>query len=92
MLFKMDLMKNVNFQTKLELYANYFDNFGNIDVNWEGLIEMKINDYLSTNIRAELIYDDDIKILTGKDDLGNETFGPRLQIKQLFGLGLALKF
>lgn len=92
MMYKANLMKNVDFQTKLELYANYMENFGNIDVNWEALIDMKINDFLSCNIRVETIYDDDIDILTGIDDEGIEHYGPRMQIKQLFGLGLSYKF
>lgn len=91
-MFKQRLMENVDFQTKLELYANYFENFGNIDVNWEGLIDMKINSFLSANIRVELIYDDDIDIATGLNEEGVEQYGPRLQIKQLFGLGLSYKF
>ena len=86
------IMKNVAYLTRLELFANYFENVGNIDVNWEGLIDMKINDYLSANIRLELIYDDDIEIYTGTDDEGLEHFGPRMQIKQLFGLGVSMKF
>ncbi len=90
--YKTKVWTNVDFMTRLELFTNYFENFGNIDVNWEGLLEMKVNDYLSANIRVELIYDDDIDILTGVDDEGVEQFGPRLQVKQLFGLGLSYKF
>ena len=92
MMYKRQLMTNVNLQTKLELYANYFDNLGNVDVNWETLIEMKVNKSLSANFRFEIIYDDDVKIPTGTDSEGNQSFGPRMQIKQLFGLGLAYKF
>ena len=61
-------------------------------VNWEGMLDMKINDFLSTNIRVELIYDDDIDILTEVQDDGTEIFGPRMQIKQLFALGVNFKF
>ena len=64
----------------------------NIDVNWDGMLDLKVNDYLSANIRVELIYDDDILIKTGEDAEGNEFFGPRLQVKQLFGLGLSYKW
>jgi len=92
LMYKAHVWENVDFITKLELFTNYFENFGNIDVNWEALLEMKVNDYLSANLRVEMIYDDDIDILTGVDDDGTEHFGPRLQIKQLFGLGLSYRF
>ena len=92
MLYKVDVWTNVDFQTKLELWANYIYHVGNIDVNWEGLLNMKVNDYLSANVRLELIYDDDIKVPLGTDDAGVTHYGPRVQLKQLFGMGLSYSF
>jgi len=92
LMYKAKVLENVDFINKLELFTNYLENFGNVDLNWEGILDMKINDYLSANLRVELIYDDDIDISTGVDDEGIEQFGPRLQIKQIFGLGLSYKF
>jgi len=91
-MYKAKVWDNVDFITKLELYANYLENFGNVDVNWEGLLDMKINQYLSANLRVEVIYDDDIDIPTGTNEAGNQTFGPRMQLKQMFGLGISYKF
>lgn len=92
LLYKVGVWDNVEFQTKLELFANYLNKFGNIDVNWEGLLNMRINDFLSANIRAQIIYDDDIQIPTYVDDQGRQYYGARMQLKELFGLGLAYKF
>ena len=91
MLFKKNVMKNVDFLTRLELFANYFENFGNIDVNWDALLDMKINNYLSASLRVEVIYDDDINVKT-KDSEGNEIYAPRMQLKEIFGLGLSYRF
>jgi len=82
--FKHDLMKNVSLASKLDLFCNYFHNPANVDVNWDVLINMKINDYLSANLITNLIYDDDTKF--------SATQGPRVQFKEMFGLGLSLKF
>ena len=82
--FKHDIMKNVSLATKLDLFCNYFHNPANVDVNWDVLINMKINDYLSANLITNLIYDDDTKF--------SATQGPRVQFKEMFGLGLSLKF
>ena len=87
-----ELMTNVTGFTRVELYTNYFENFGNIDVNAEALLDFKINEVLSTNLRVELIYDDDIFVQTGTDQDGAGIGGPRTQIKQLFGLGVNVKF
>jgi len=82
-----EIMKNVSLQSNLQLFSNYLDEPQNIDVNWEAMLNMKINDYLSANLSTTLIYDHDIKI-TDKD--GNT--GPRVQFKEVFGVGFAYKF
>ncbi|SHE99868.1 Protein of unknown function [Mariniphaga anaerophila] len=86
--FKTPVMKNVNLATTLSLFSNYFNNPQNIDVNWDIAVNMKINDYLSANLLTNLVYDHDI--LVPVDDEGNT--GRRIQLKQLFGVGLSYKF
>ncbi len=84
-----DLMKNVNMTTKLELFSNYADKPGNIDWDWQLLLTMKVNKWLSANINLHLIYDDDIKTID--NDTGMEK-GPEIQFKEVFGIGLNYKF
>lgn len=84
--FKTTVVKNVDFETKLDLFSNYLDTPQNIDIHWDVLVNMKINDFLSANLITNLIYDDDVHIDDG------EKSGPRIQFKQLFGVGLSLKF
>ncbi len=94
MTYKKDIVKNVNFGTKLELFSNYFENPGNIDVNWEILIGMKINKYLSASISTQMIYDHDIPVpferkVNGTNQPGA---GPRLQFKEVLSIGFSYKF
>jgi len=86
--FKTPVAKNVNLSTSLMLFSNYFHQPQNIDVNWDVAINMKINEFLSANLLTNLIYDHDI--LIPLDDEGN--VGRRVQFKQLFGVGLNIKF
>ncbi len=86
--FKTPVMKNVNLSTTLSLFSNYFNEPQNIDVNWDVAVNMKINDYLSANLLTNLVYDHDI--LIPLDNQGNT--GRRVQLKQLFGVGLSYKF
>jgi len=91
--FKTEIMKNVSFQTKLDLFSNYLDKPGNIDVHWDVMINMKINDYLSANLMTNMIYDDDIKIQKDNNDDGIvDEAGPRIQFKEVFSLGFNYKF
>lgn len=88
-----DLMENVSLTSTVDFFSNYLDNPQNIDINWDLLITMKINDYLSANLVTNLIYDDDIQIgIDDNDDGVIERSGPRIQFKEMFGVGFNLKF
>lgn len=85
--FKKDILENVNLATNLEFYSNYLENPQNIDILWDVMVFMKINKYLTANITTNLLYDDDIMIT---DADGN--VGPRVQFKEVLGVGLTFKF
>ncbi len=93
-MYKKDVFTNVNFQTKLELFSNYLENPQNIAVNHEILIAMKVNKYLTANIGTQMIYDDIIPVTVIKETSGVKEVksGPRLQFKEVFGIGLSYKF
>ena len=80
MKFKKDIMENVNFTSKLELFYNYTDseNAGEIDVNWENILTMKVNRFITASVTAQLIYDADVI--------------ERTQFKETIGVGFGYKF
>ncbi len=83
-----EVVKNVNVGSKLELFSDYLNNPQNIDVNWQVLVEMKVNSWLNVNISTELLYDDDTIIFDDND----VALGPRTQFKQMLMLGVGLTF
>ena len=90
---KKELMENVSMQTQLDLFSNYLENPQNVDVNWDFLINLKVNKWLSANLSTNLIYDDDINIAVEEDAEGNVIkSGPRTQFRQIFGAGLNITF
>jgi len=99
--FQKDIMKNVNFMTKLDLFSNYQEDPQNIDVNWEVLLSVKVNKYITASIGTQLIYDDNTQILLFKESNnvrtpvlrpdGSQRTGPRTQFRQVFGIGFAYK-
>lgn len=91
--YKAEVMKNVSFQSKVDLFTNYLKHPENIDVNWEALISMKVNKYISATLSTTLIYDDDIMIAIDKNNDGiNEENGPRIQFKEILAVGFSYKF
>jgi hypothetical protein len=86
-IFSKEIIKNVSFSTKLELFSDYLENPQNIDVNWDNMLDLKVNDWISAKAGLQLVYDDNTPV-TDKD--GN--IGPRTQLKQLLSVGLTYKF
>jgi len=77
----------------VDLFSNYLHNPQNIDVNWQVLINMKVNKFLSASITTHIIYDDDIMIPLDRNEDGiTEGKGPRTQFKEVLGVGLSYKF
>jgi len=90
---KHNLMENISVQTKLDLFSNYLKNPQNIDVNWEVLLSMKVNKFISATLSTTLIYDDDTKIAIDDNDDGIfEKKGPRVQFKEILSVGFSYKF
>ena len=88
------LMENVALKHRLNLYTDYIRSFGNIDVDWELNVNLKVNKYIVTNLGTHFIYDDDILFDAVKDDAGiviNQG-RPKLQFKQILGVGVAYNF
>lgn len=84
--------KHMFFTTRFDAFTNYIKNPSRIDVSWETLIEVKLFSVLSLTLSTHLIYDDDVNI-TVLDNDGKQTgFGPRVQFKEVFGVGLAYNF
>ncbi|WP_396156792.1 DUF3078 domain-containing protein [Flavobacterium macrobrachii] len=89
--YKKEIYKNIIWENRLSLYSDYINRFGNIDIDWQMQLELVVNEYVKANIGAHFIYDDDIK---AKEERNGEqvTVGPKLQLKQLLGVGLSYNF
>ncbi|WP_157595023.1 DUF3078 domain-containing protein [Psychroflexus tropicus] len=76
--------------SRLSLYTDYLNNFGNIDIDWELIFNFKINSFMRASLGAHIRYDDDIKVREeGPDGLQVEG-GPKIQLKQQLGVGIIL--
>ncbi|MFD2100381.1 DUF3078 domain-containing protein [Flagellimonas iocasae] len=89
-----EILRNVKLSHRLNLYTDYLNSFGNIDVDWEMNFNLKVNDYINANIGTHLIYDDDIKFdeVVAEDGTVVDPGIPRVQFKQLLGVGLLYSF
>lgn len=81
-----EIIKNLTYKGKLELFSNYRREAKNIDLFMSNLLAMNVYKGFSFNIGCDLIYDDDVKIF------GKDKDAPRLQVRQFIGVGYQKKF
>ena len=91
--FTKEVFTNVNLDNQVSFYTDYLNKFGNIDVDWELKLNLVVNEFIKANIGSHLIYDDDVKFKEDTNDDGTlETLGPKIQFKQLLGVGVMYEF
>lgn len=89
--FKNEVLKNVTFTSKIDLFSDYIHNPQNIVINWETLIAFKVNKFLSASINTQLAYDDKIKIPVIRNGVVT-SIGSLVQFKEILGVGFSYKF
>lgn len=82
-----ELFKDFVVNSTLSLFSDYLHNPQNILVNWDLGLNYKINKYLKSSIRTNLIYDDDVMIANKN---GHEC--ARIQFKEVFSISFAYTF
>ncbi|UMY66078.1 MULTISPECIES: DUF3078 domain-containing protein [unclassified Flavobacterium] len=89
--FKATVAKNITYENRLSLYTDYLNRFGNIDTDWQGTLDLVVNEYIRANIGFHVIYDDDIKANEERDGKQVQV-GPKIQLKQMLGIGAVYNF
>ena len=78
------VMENIRWKMDLNLFTNY-EKLGNTVVNFNSVISLKVNKYITTRIETIMIYDE--KVYIPQDD-GPATRAIQLQNLLNFGIGL----
>ena len=87
------VMDNITLNTNFTIYGDYLEKFGNIDIDWETGLSLKVNHYVQARLGIHLKYDDDVQFYSYKDPQGQtHHYGARTQFKQLLGVGVLYTF
>ncbi len=87
------IFENIALKNAVSLYTDYFNSFGNIDVNWEINFDFKVNQFVKATLGSHLKYDNDTK--TPVEVVDGEEYaeeGAKIQWKQQIGIGVTLDF
>jgi len=93
--YKSTIAKNVILENKLGLFSNYMDKPQNIDIDWEIILDMKVNRYISARLSTHLIYDDNVLVTLYERIDGIRTkvgTGKRIQFRESLTVGLSYRF
>lgn len=78
LLHKWKITKDISMENKLEFYSSYSNTPKNIDVDWQFILNLPVNQYLTTTISTYLISDDDT--------------GSKVQFKENIAIGARYQF
>lgn len=76
--YKAKLMENIMIDNRFGIFTNYLEKPQNLVLSYSAILDMKVNKFISTQITADLFYDD--------NQIG------KLQLKETLGVGLTYKF
>lgn len=85
------LFNNIELAHRISLYTDYFNNFGNIDIDWDAQLNFRVNDFVKAKVSTSLKYDDDIATFSINDAGEKIERGPKVQWMQKLGIGLVLE-
>lgn len=76
--YKVKVMEGITYDSRLGIFADYLKKPQNMDLAYQGLLDLKVNRFVSAQVSLNLLYDED-QI-------------SRMQLKQTLGIGLNYKF
>ncbi len=76
--YKFNIWDNISYDNRIGIYSNYLDQPFNMDIAYQGVLDFKVNNFISAQATINLFYDED-QI-------------QRTQVKQTLGVGLTYKF
>ncbi|WP_443939777.1 DUF3078 domain-containing protein [Pedobacter sp. MW01-1-1] len=76
--YKVKLMDNISLDNRFGIFSNYLEKPQNLVLSYSGILDLKVNKFISTQVTVDLFYDD--------NQIG------KLQLKETLGVGLTYKF
>lgn len=86
--YKTNFTETISYAGRLDLFSNYLKDPQNIDVYMTNVLLLKATKLITVSFSLDLIYDNDVASVNKDGIVG----GPKTQLKQLLGVGLAYRF
>ena len=90
--FKVNVNDNFAFSSQVVLFSDYLDKPQNLRVNWDTRIDWKLTKFFSFTILTNLIYDDNVLIVTPDEKAAGLQGKQRIQFKESLSFGFVYTF
>lgn len=96
--FKKEFAGNITFETKYRMFINYLEPMERFEMEWENLLNVQLNEYISFRTMIHTIYDR--KVLFDRldkegnpvlDQNGQKIREPKLQLREFVTIGFSYK-
>lgn len=89
--FRKNINADITYETKYKMFVNYLEPKGNLDINWENVVIMKLTDNINMRLLIHMIYDENV--LFPVHDANGVVIDnkPKVQLREFFTIGFAYK-
>ena len=86
--WKKNFSDDISYSTKYNLFMNYLSPTDDIpDMDWESILTIQVNTFISITTRIHLIYDNDVQFKVGEEEDGTAIMDTRWQMKDILSVG-----
>ena len=90
--FKVNINDNFAFSSQVVLFSDYLDEPQNLRVNWDTRFDWKLTKFFSFLFTTNLIYDDNVMIVTPEEKSAGLPGRQRVQFKESLSFGFVYTF
>jgi len=89
--YRRNITSDITYETKYKMFINYLQPAGNLDINWENLVVMRLTDHINMRLLVHMIYDQNVTfpVYDANDIMIGEK--AKMQLKEFFTVGFAYK-
>jgi hypothetical protein len=89
--YRKNITPEISYETKFKMFINYIEPWGNLDINWENLVVMRLTDHINMRMLVHMIYDENVlfPVYDANDVKIDEK--PKLQLREFISIGFSYK-
>ncbi len=89
--YRKNITPDISYETKFKMFINYIQPWGNLDINWENLVVMRLTDHINMRMLVHMIYDENVLFPVYDANEVKIDEKPKLQLREFISIGFSYK-